>query len=917
MKRDDIAFPAKHSALRDDVHLLGALVGDVLREQGGETLFDLVELDRKAAIRRRAGDRSADVDLTVRVQNRPPAQARDLVRAFSMWFQAVNLAERVHRIRRRREYFLKDSARPQPGGVEDALVQLKAQGLELEDVLALLDKLNIEPVFTAHPTESARRTILRKQERLADLLFDRLDPTLSPNEVRSVWGRVRTEFTTAWQTEDHPRERLTVADEREHVVFYLSEILYRMLPAFYDEIAQALEKLYGVQAETLQLPTIIRFGSWVGGDMDGNPDVHGKSIRETLHRQQQVVINAYFNECQQLAQKLSQSSSRVAIAPEMQQRIDQYQTLLPSARAATPARHDRMPYRVFLGQIAERLRLTYDGRANAYEGPKLLQRDLNLVAISLRANRGWNAGLFPLQRLMRRVDTFGFHLAALDVRQHTEVHHRVIAQGLDDPHWLTRTPEERHAVLVDAIERDMGPRAELDPLGKRTLGVFDSMLQCRHRYGVDAIGHYVVSGATGADDILAPLLLARWADAYDKRAREVPIDIAPLFESIDSLQRCGETMRGVLGDAVDGAQALLVVVGLDARGRRQCILVGYSDSSKESGLCASRIAVYHAQRALNSALQDAKEQPIIFHGRGGSVARGGGRIDALVRAAPADVINGSLRLTEQGEVINQSYGLRPIAMRTLERAFSALVLAMPRAGVPPPQGESAEQRAVGDTLAQASRARYREWVWSDAGFYAWFRAVTPIDVIERMQIGSRPALRPGWQEGLAALRAVPWVFAWTQSRLLVPGWFGAGSGLAAAVAAHGLEAVRDSYANWFLLRNLVDDVESQLARVDLRIAAAYNQLAPPELQHYLQEAEREYQLTCAQVLAIKQQTQLLDGDATLQRSIELRNPYVDPMNLMQADLLRRWRATERQDRALFDALLASISGIAQGLQSTG
>jgi phosphoenolpyruvate carboxylase len=336
VNRHDIEFPARHAALRDDVHVLGGLVGEILREQGGDALLDLVERDRVLAIRHRAGDEAAGQDLEVRVRGRPPAMARDLVRAFSAWFQAVNLAEKVHRIRRRKEYFLADSARPQPGGVEDALAALKAEGASLEDVLALLAKLRIEPVFTAHPTESTRRTILRKQQRVAEMLLDRLDPTLTPQEMRSLLGRVRTEMTTAWQTEDHPRDRLTVADEREHVMFYIAEVLYRVLPAFYDEISLALEKLYGVSAETIELPLLIRFGSWVGGDMDGNPDVNAKTIRETLARQHQVIVNAYFEECQHLAQILSQSASRIGVSPALAKHMERYMALVPGAQAATP-----------------------------------------------------------------------------------------------------------------------------------------------------------------------------------------------------------------------------------------------------------------------------------------------------------------------------------------------------------------------------------------------------------------------------------------------------------------------------------------------------------------------------------------------------------------------------------------------------
>jgi phosphoenolpyruvate carboxylase len=905
VRRDDIQFPAKHSALRDDVHVLGALVGDVLKEQGGEALFDLVEKDRRLSIRRRAGDRQAAAELGVQLRGRAPQVARDLARAFSMWFRAVNLAEKVHRIRRRRGYFLEDSGRAQPGGIEAALTALKTRGMDLAQALALMNRIRIEAVFTAHPTESARRTMLRKNQRIANLLLDRLDPTLTPQELRQNWSRVRTEVTTAWQTEDHPRERLTVADEREHVVFYLAEILYRIVPAFYDEVAEALSRLYGVPADSIELPNLVRFGTWVGGDMDGNPDVHAKSIRETLARQQQVIINAYFGECGTLAQLLSQSASRSAVLPELQQRIELYATLIPGAQGITPARHDRMPYRVFLGQVAERLRLTYDGRPNGYEGPQQFLRDLELVAASLEANKGFHAGWGNVQRLIRRVETFGFHLATLDLRQTAQIHHRVIGAGLDDPHWMTRTPAERHDLLVQAIERDTGVKTELDALGKRTLGVFEAILQARHKYGPDAIGYYIVSGACGADDVLAPLLIARWAEAYDRRSGEVAVDIAPMFESVDALERCGDIMRTALGDPLYRRH-------LEARGRTQCVLIGYSDSNKESGICAARFAAYRAQADLSAALAAANERHVIFHARGGSIARGGGRVDSLVRTAPAGTVNGVLRLTEQGEVINQGYGLRPIAMRTLERAFHSLIVSL--GGAATGVTATPEQHRFAARVAAVSREHYERLV--TPGFYAWFEAVTPIDVIARMQIGSRTAARPG-EQGFGALRAVPWVFAWTQSRHMLPAWYGAGTGLATAIAELGLDVARSAYAGWTFFTSLVDDLETALARADLDIAAAYEELADGRHADCAGRVRDEFRRVREQVLEIKQTDALLDRDPTMQRSIELRNPYVDPMNLLQVDLLRRWRETGRQDRELFEALLACIAGIAEGLQSTG
>ena len=909
MIRSQIYFPPKHEALREDVHTLGALVGEILLEQGGPQLLYLVEQDRMAAIHRRDGDTKAHAELLALVKDRPPAVARDLVRAFSTWFQVVNLAEKVHRIRRRREYFVKDSVRPQPGGVQDAFARLKVEGLQLADVLALIGQLHIEPVFTAHPTESTRRTILRQQQHVAELLLGRLNPTLTPNDMRALWSAIRIELTAGWQTEDHPREKLTVADEREHVLFYLTDILYRVVPAFYEEVALALEKVYGVPAESVELPSLMSFGTWVGGDMDGSPDVHAKTVRETLARQQQVILHVYFRETQKLVERLSQSASRISVSSALAKRIDEYTTLLPGARSATPARHDRMPYRVFLAQIGERLRYSYDGRPNGYANVQQLRADVNLIAESLRANKGANAGLFYIQRFLRRIDTFGFHIATLDVRQHTSIHHQVLAKGLDDPQWLTRSPADRTARLAEALSRDMGPRAELDPLGKRTLGVFEAMVQGRHRYGANAIGNFVVSGCSGADDVLAPLLLARWAEAYDKRTGEIAVDVAPLFESVDTLDRCGEVMRTLLAEPVYHRH-------LEARGRRQCVLVGYSDSNEADGPCASRFATHQAQRTLAGSLAADGERFVIFHARGGSIARGGGRVDALVRSAPVEALNGVLRFTEQGEAIQQSYGLRPIAMRTLERAFNALSITTSAARQGKIQSDDPGHLEVASTIASASREAYRKLVHSDPQFYDFFRAVTPIDVIERMQIGSRPVRRsePG---ALDSLRAVPWVFAWTQPRHMLPGWYGAGAGLEAAIKQFGAARVRATYTEWFFLRNLLDDVEAMLGRADLEIASAYNVLAPASLHPFFEPIREEYGRAVYHVTSIKGCSALLDSDATLQRGIQLRNPYVDPMNLMQVDLLQRWRATERQDRDLFEALLASINGIAQGLQSTG
>jgi phosphoenolpyruvate carboxylase len=881
----------------------------MLREQGGDDLYAMVEGDRRMAIERRDGGQCRPEELEVRVAGRPPDVARDLVRAFSTWFQAVNLAEKVHRIRRRREYFLADGGKPQPGGIEDSLAQLKAQGLSLDEMLQLLASLRIHPVFTAHPTESTRRTQLRRQRRMADALLERLNPNLDPQEQRHVWSRLRTELTSGWQTEEHQRQSLTVADEREYAMFHLAEVMYRVVPRFYEEIAAALKSLYGVDVSGIDPPVVLSFGTWVGGDMEGAPDVNAKTIRETLARQQQVIVNEYFTDCQELSQLLSQSASRVSITQALRRRIDEYTTLLPGSRSVAPARHDAMPYRIYFAQLAQRLRKTWEGRSGGYERAAQLHADLLLAAESLKANKGANAGYQLVRRLMLRVDTFGLHLATLELKQRADVHHRVIAQGLDDAQWLKRGREERTRQLAGILKRNAGPVAPLEALSRRTLAVFEAAAQCRMRYGTRAIGEYVVAATEGPDDILAPLALARWAGVDDRKSGTVGMDFAPLFESGTSLGAAGDTLRALLADPS-------YIEHLRARGVPQPLYLGYAEAGRDGGYLAMRFAAHAAQRDLTEAARAAHVRVRINHARGGSTVRGGARLDAIVQAMPPECVDGVLHVTEQGETISQNYALRSNALRSLERAFGVLGLATHARRRGSVRTEPAQAQAMATRLSARSRELWRRLCVEDQGFQDFFRAATPIDVIERMQVASRSIWEPGGT-GVLAIRSTPWVFAWSQARFFLSGWYGTGTALAEAIAAGDMAVLRDLYRQWPVFRLVVDDTEAQLARTDLAIAARYAELASPPLRGYLPQLAAEFGRCREAVLGIKEETELLDGDATQQRAIQLRNPYVDPMNLMQVDLLRRWRATAREDADLFQALLASVSGIAQGLQTTG
>ena len=908
--RSEVEFAPKDAQLRDDVRTLGALVGDVLREQCGEEFFQLVERTRHAAIRWRLGDESADNELHTLVRALPPRDAATLVRAFATYFQVVNLAERIHRIRRRRDY-LRGASDPQEGSLEAAALRLAAAGVTPPQTAALLQRLRIEPVFTAHPTEATRRTLLEKEQVIGRLLVERLDPSLTPDEERAALGRIREEVTAAWQTDPQPSARPTVMDELENVVFYLTDVVYRIVPPFYEELEQAVRKAYDIEVPTR---AVLRFGSWVGGDMDGNPNAGADTLRAAFARQRELVLTLYRRETAELARRLSQSGALTGVSDAVRERVAAYGAQFAKTLAAIPTRYHDMPYRVLFGLIAARLDATRRDTPDAYAGPDELAQDLGVVIASLRANRGEHAGLFGVRRLLRRVETFGFHLATIDVRQHAQVHRAVLATLLRDPDWSTRNPADRLERLRRTLQREEEPTGSPDAQATRTLEVFKAIADCRARFGPDAAGPYIISMAQGADDVLAVLLLARWGGLA--RSGHVPLDVAPLFETVADLEDAAAVMHSLLDDPYYRAHLAARGDGWD--GMHQIVMIGYSDSNKDAGIGASRWALQRAQAGLVETAARSRIDLTFFHGRGGSVSRGGGRITSAILSAPAGSVRGRYRMTEQGEAINAKYGLRGIAMRTLEQTVSAVTLAtaLPHA----PDAREAGWTGIMDGIARDSRAAYRSLVYDDPRFVEYFRQATPIDVIQRMEIGSRPASREGPDHPsgeIEQLRAIPWVFAWTQSRHLLPGWYGVGTALDRAAERYGTAALGEMIHEWPFLRALIDDVEMVLGTADLAIAARYADLAGELGKHYLPLIRAEFDRTVANVLALKHENALLDSDPALQRSILLRNPYVDPMSLLQIDLLQRWRAEGRPDDEVFRALLASVRGIAQGLQSTG
>ncbi len=906
MRRHQIHFDKKDEPLRADVRELGTMVGELLVEQCGEDIFETVERARKLAIARRSGDADAAIELDQLVANLPPQQAGTLLRAFSMWFQVVNLAERIHRIRRRRDY-LREGFGHQGETIVRSLEQLVDGGLSQAAARELVSSIRVEPVFTAHPTEATRRTILEKHQHIARHLVARMDPSLTPHEDRVLMEQIRDQLTIIWQTLEHPEGRMTVADERENILFYITHVLYRIVPPFFEETRDAIKVVLGdetAEQDDDELGNMLRFASWVGGDMDGNPNVSGATIRESLARHRHLILRRYLEDVETLFWHLSQSDKRVSFDPELVSRLQEYREQLDDQVAPASPRHRDMLYRQFLRFVHARLLATESGATGAYERVDHFENDIRLVARSLHTCGGPNAGLFSVNRLLRRIKTFGFHLATLDVRQDSLVHREVIGKLLGDDDWLSRDPGERATVLRDHLSRRTSMDTD-DPKALQTLDVFAAIGECQARYGRAAIGPYIISMAQRADDILSVIVLAMWAGLIDEDG-SLHLDVAPLFETVDDLRAGPDVMHELLSDGAYREH-------ITRRDNRQMIMIGYSDSNKDGGIMAARWALQEGQSRLVEVLDKHDVNVVFFHGRGGSVSRGGGKVHDAVLAAPRNSVQGRLRVTEQGEIINAKYGLRALALRTLEQAASAVMLASaPQSTEPRP----ANWRAAMETLAGASRGAYRDMVYDGDSFTDYFRASTPIDVIERLSIGSRPASRRKGA-GVENLRAIPWVFAWTQSRQILPGWFGVGSGLDAVAKEHGNEVLATMLRRWRFFRAIINDVEMVLAKADMDIARHYANLAAPEQQHFFTTIEDEFVRTRDWVLRLKRNDNLLDDDATLKRAILLRNPYVDPMSLLQVDLLRRWRAAGSEDDDLLQALLVSVNGIAQGLQNTG
>ena len=887
--------------LREDVRSLSTLLGEVLTEQASPEAFEAVEQIRQGAIGARRSGEVLGPQVRETVAALDGANREVVARAFTTHFELRNLAEERERVRVIRE-------RSEAGTLADSLAAtvewLAEEEVPPERVGRVLGDTLIEPTFTAHPTEARRKTIKAKLRAIAGHIQTLDERRLTEREREGIERSLEAQVTTLWRTPQIRERRPEVTDEALNVQWYLENVLFDVVGTVYEQLERELGESYPETA----VPRLFEFRSWAGSDRDGNPHVTPEVTTETLQRQRGVVLERYREELKSLSGVLSHDGPVPGEA--FASRLDADRERLPAVAETVQERYPDEPYRQKLKLMRERIERVGDVRQGGYDDADELRTDLEAIEASLRADGGDVVADEAVAPLVRQVDTFGFTLASLDLRDHRENHTETVAAVFDrvGVDYAAMDEHDRVAALTDAIRQsspviDVGDHGAFEGTPARVLARFDALADWHSEYGVDAIDTYCISMTEEPSHVLEVLFLADQAEVVDLPGY-CGLDIVPLLETKSALSGARRIM-GTLFENEVYADALA------AREDIQEVMLGYSDSNKENGFLAANWSLYRNQKRLAEITDDYGVDLRLFHGRGGSISRGGGSMNEALLSLPPETVTGQVKFTEQGEAISEKYANPDIATRNLEQMLDAQIRARHRAltgnGVDLP----AEWHETLDTAAGAARQAYRDLLDTD-GFVAYFEQATPIPVIEDLNLGSRPASRSG-ERTVEDLRAIPWVFSWTQARCIIPGWYGLGTGLSAALDdGCDVETLRTLYEEWPFFRTTIERAALALAQTELEIASEYADLAGGRRAEFFPRIEAEYERSARLVREITGRDRLPPKE-WMADNLERRNPYVDPLNLLQVDLLARDDRTDREERTL----RLTVKGIAAGMKSTG
>jgi phosphoenolpyruvate carboxylase len=910
----------KDLPLRDDIRLLGRILGNTIREQEGEAVFEIVERIRKRAIRfRREDDEAARQELETALDSLSRTRTIQVIRAFSYFSHLANIAEDQHHIRRARAHALMGSP-PREGSMAYALARARQAGATWAHFRKLLDKIVVCPVLTAHPTEVRRKSTIDREMEVAQLLRERDRFAFTPDEAKAQEEALKRAILTLWQTSILRRTRLKVLDEVANGLSYYDYTFLREIPRFYAALEDDLD-LNASGADIADLPSFLRMGSWIGGDRDGNPFVTADVLRQALGIQSRRMLKFYLDELHALGAELSLDKRLVVVSEQLEELVER-------SPDRSPQRFDE-PYRRAISGLYARLAATAwaldeieapqptVGEAPPYNDAAEFDADLAVVSRSLAANGSASLARGRLRSLRRALDVFGFHLAGIDLRQNSSVHERTVrelfAMARPDMNYGALDEPARVAALREELKtaRLLGsPYLRYSEQTAAELAIMRETAEARRRYGKEAIPTYVISKAESVSDVLEVALLLKEAGLVRPLERELDINIVPLFETIADLRSCPKVMDELL--ALEDYRSFL-----PSRGGLQEVMLGYSDSNKDGGFLTSGWELYKAEIALIDVFRRHGVTLRLFHGRGGSVGRGGGPSYEAILAQPAGAVEGGIRITEQGEVIAAKYSNPEVGRRNLETIAAAALEAKLQ---PEQAAPHAEYLVAMEELSMHAYRAYRDLVYETPGFERYFWESTVIGEIVNLNIGSRPASRTSSRQ-IQDLRAIPWVFGWAQCRLMLPGWFGFGTAVSEWLAARpqdGLATLQAMFDEWPFFHTLLSNMDMVLAKSDIAIASRYADLVgDADLRQVIfQRLRGEWETSVRLLLAITRQEALLDRNPMLARSIRNRFPYLDPLNHVQIELLKRHRAGDADERVVHGIHL-TINGIAAGLRNSG